>query len=70
VIGTKIIQLIEGQPREKVVPAVREFLAGIREALDALPAATPRMRLADNHGCPHPQPLSRMRERGANSGVL
>jgi tryptophan synthase alpha chain len=40
VIGTKIIQLIEGQPREKVVPAVREFLAGIREALDALPAAT------------------------------
>jgi tryptophan synthase alpha chain len=40
VIGTKIIQLIEGQPREKIVPAVREFLAGIREALDALPAAT------------------------------
>ena len=37
VIGTKIIQLIDGQPREKVVPAVREFLAGIREALDALP---------------------------------
>jgi tryptophan synthase alpha chain len=42
VIGTKIIQLIDGQPREKVVPAVREFLAGIREALDALPAATPK----------------------------
>jgi tryptophan synthase alpha chain len=42
VIGTKIIQLIEGQPREKVVPAVREFLAGIREALDALPAAIPK----------------------------
>ncbi|SEF30987.1 tryptophan synthase subunit alpha [Variovorax sp. NFACC27] len=40
VIGTKIIQLIEDQPREKVVPAVHEFLAGIREALDALPAAT------------------------------
>ena len=40
VIGTKIIQLIEDQPRDKVVPAVREFLAGIREALDALPAAT------------------------------
>ena len=40
VIGTKIIQLIDGQPREKVVPAVHEFLAGIREALDALPAAT------------------------------
>jgi len=42
VIGTKIIQLIDGQPRDKVVPAVREFLAGIREALDALPAATPK----------------------------
>jgi len=42
VIGTKIIQLIEDQPREKVVPAVHEFLAGIREALDALPAATPK----------------------------
>jgi tryptophan synthase alpha chain len=42
VIGTKIIQLIDGQPRERVVPAVREFLAGIREALDALPAATPK----------------------------
>ncbi|MCT8174751.1 MULTISPECIES: tryptophan synthase subunit alpha [unclassified Variovorax] len=40
VIGTKIIQLIDGQPREQVVPAVHEFLAGIREALDALPAAT------------------------------
>jgi len=42
VIGTKIIQLIDGQPREKVVPVVSEFLAGIREALDALPAATPK----------------------------
>ncbi|WPH15457.1 tryptophan synthase subunit alpha [Variovorax paradoxus] len=42
VIGTRIIQLIDGQPREKVVPAVREFLAGIREALDALPSATPK----------------------------
>ncbi len=40
VIGTKIIQLIEGQPREQVVPLVSEFLTGIREALDALPAAT------------------------------
>ncbi|MEJ8820870.1 tryptophan synthase subunit alpha [Variovorax humicola] len=39
VIGTKIIQLIEEQPREKVVPVVGEFLAGIRQALDALPAA-------------------------------
>jgi tryptophan synthase alpha chain len=37
VIGTRIIQLIDGQPREAVVPAVRDFLAGIRQALDALP---------------------------------
>ena len=39
VIGTRIIQLIEEQPRDKVVPAAREFLAGIRQALDALPHA-------------------------------
>jgi tryptophan synthase alpha chain len=42
VIGSKIIQLIEDQPRENVVPPVAEFLSGIREALDALPAATPK----------------------------
>ncbi len=41
VIGTKIIQLIDGQPRDQVVPKVTEFLAGIRRALDALPGATP-----------------------------
>ena len=35
VIGSKIIQLIDQQPREQVVPVVREFLAGIRSALDA-----------------------------------
>ena len=35
VIGTKIIQLAEGQPREKVVPAVSDFLRGVRSALDA-----------------------------------
>jgi tryptophan synthase alpha chain len=35
VIGTKIIQLIDEQPREKVVPAVAEFLRGVRSALDA-----------------------------------
>jgi tryptophan synthase alpha chain len=35
VIGTKIIQLIEGQPREEVVGAASEFLRGIRLALDA-----------------------------------
>ena len=40
VIGTKILQLLEGQPRERVVPVVAEFLAGIRQALDELPAAT------------------------------
>ena len=42
VIGTRIIQLIEDQPRDAVVPRVREFLAEIRQALDALPAATPK----------------------------
>jgi tryptophan synthase alpha chain len=42
VIGTRIIQLIDGQPRDRVVPLVREFLGEIREALDALPAATPK----------------------------
>ncbi|MEJ7688142.1 MAG: tryptophan synthase subunit alpha [Variovorax sp.] len=40
VIGTRIIQLIDGQSREAVTPLVREFLSGIRVALDALPAAT------------------------------
>jgi tryptophan synthase alpha chain len=39
VIGSKIIQLIEEAPRDRVVPLVSEFLTGIREALDALPAA-------------------------------
>jgi len=35
VIGTKIIQLIEELPRDKVTPAVTGFLAEIRSALDA-----------------------------------
>jgi tryptophan synthase alpha chain len=35
VIGTRIIQLIEDQPREHVVPAVSAFLREIRSALDA-----------------------------------
>ena len=35
VIGTRIIQLIEGEPREKAVPAVSAFLREIRLALDA-----------------------------------
>ena len=30
---------IEEQPRDNVVPVVRECLAGIRQALDALPHA-------------------------------
>ncbi|MDM0077789.1 tryptophan synthase subunit alpha [Variovorax sp. J2P1-59] len=42
VIGSRIIQLIEDQPRDAVVPRVREFLTEIRQALDALPAATPK----------------------------
>ncbi|VWX56375.1 Tryptophan synthase alpha chain [Burkholderiales bacterium 8X] len=40
VIGTRLIQLIEQQPRDKVVGAASGFLAEIRLALDALPAAT------------------------------
>ena len=35
VIGRKIIQLIEDQPRDQVAPAAAEFLRGIRAALDA-----------------------------------
>jgi tryptophan synthase alpha chain len=35
VIGTKIIQLIEEQPRDKVAAAASDFLRGIRSALDA-----------------------------------
>ena len=34
VIGTRIIQLIDGQPRENVAPVVRDFLREIRTALD------------------------------------
>ncbi len=35
VIGSKIIQLIEQQPRDQVVPAAAAFLREIRSALDA-----------------------------------
>lgn len=35
VIGSRIIQLIEDQPHEKVVPVTVDFLRGIRKALDA-----------------------------------
>jgi tryptophan synthase alpha chain len=34
VIGTRIIQLLDGQPRERVVPEVAAFLREIRQALD------------------------------------
>ena len=42
VIGSRLVQLLEEQPRDRVVAVCAEFLAGIREALDALPAATPK----------------------------
>ncbi|WBY00911.1 tryptophan synthase subunit alpha [Ramlibacter tataouinensis] len=35
VIGTKIIQLIEDQPRERVAPVAAAFLREIRQALDS-----------------------------------
>ncbi|HOZ63134.1 MAG TPA: tryptophan synthase subunit alpha [Burkholderiaceae bacterium] len=35
VIGSKIIQLIDDQPRDKVVPVAGDFLRGIRAALDS-----------------------------------
>ena len=35
VIGSKIIQLIEDQPHEKVTPVAVSFLRGIRRALDS-----------------------------------
>lgn len=34
VIGSRIIQEIDNTPLDKVVPAVQEFMAGIRKALD------------------------------------
>lgn len=35
VIGTKVIQVVEEQPREQVLPALSSFLSGIRNALDS-----------------------------------
>ena len=35
VIGSKIIQLIEAEPRERVVPVAQAFLSDIRQTLDA-----------------------------------
>jgi tryptophan synthase alpha chain len=44
VIGSRIIQLLEGQAREPALQAVRQFLADIRSALDA-----DRLEAADAH---------------------
>lgn len=35
VIGTKVIQLLQGQPRDRAVAAVADFLREVRAALDA-----------------------------------
>jgi len=35
VIGSRLIQLIENEPAERVNPVAADFLAGIRQALDA-----------------------------------
>jgi len=40
VIGSRIIQLIDAEPRDRVVPVAAEFLAGIRTALDHQSAAS------------------------------
>ena len=36
IIGSKIIQLLEKQPHEKVVPVAMSFISEIRRALDSL----------------------------------
>ena len=35
VIGSKLIQVLESEPRENAAAAGRDFMAGIRAALDA-----------------------------------
>ena len=40
VIGSRIIELIEREPRERVAPVAREFVAGIRKALDSIEGVT------------------------------
>ena len=35
VIGSRIIELLDGQPHEKIVPLAIDFLRGVRKALDA-----------------------------------
>ena len=39
VIGTRLIQLIEHEPRERVAAVAADFLSGIRQALDGLAQA-------------------------------
>lgn len=46
VIGSRIIQLIENESRERVVAVASDFAGGIRKALDRLPSIeTPRQAL-------------------------
>jgi len=35
VIGSRLIQLIENEPTDRVNPVAADFLSGIRQALDA-----------------------------------
>ena len=35
VIGSRIIEMLDGQPHEKIVPLAIDFLRGVRKALDA-----------------------------------
>jgi len=35
VIGTKLIQLLDNEPRDRVAPVAAEFLAGVRAAMDS-----------------------------------
>ncbi|QIL71988.1 tryptophan synthase subunit alpha [Diaphorobacter sp. HDW4B] len=35
IIGSKIIQLLEDQPHEKIIPLTVDFLRGVRKAMDA-----------------------------------
>jgi tryptophan synthase alpha chain len=35
VIGTRLVQLLQDEPRDNVANAGRDFIAGIRSALDA-----------------------------------
>jgi tryptophan synthase alpha chain len=34
VIGTRLVQILEAETRDKVAAAARQFIAGIRAALD------------------------------------